>query len=92
MGRCVVYRDREFGGDYYEFTAGNSNLKNKSRGIGNFDDWNDEISSFKIIEGNWEFFEHVDYKGVSVTLGPGNYGWVGDIGLPNDTISSLRLV
>ena len=36
-----------------------------------------------------KFYEHCGYKGAIWELGVGNYNWVGDVGIPNDSISSV---
>lgn len=36
------------------------------------------------------FYEHCDYQGQSWTLGPGEYPFVGNFGIANDSISSIR--
>lgn len=54
--------------------------------------WNDETSSIIVIGGTWEFFEHINYQGRSVILGPGRYPYVGDINFPNDALSSVKRV
>jgi hypothetical protein len=49
------------------------------------------VSSFVILSGTWQFFRHANFvEKVGGDLGPGQYAWVGDFGLPNDHISSLR--
>jgi hypothetical protein len=66
--------------------------------------FNDITSSFVILEGNWEFFEDINFAnqmgnfagGHSGTLGPGVYNWIEDAnalgGDTNDKLSSLRPV
>jgi hypothetical protein len=54
------------------------------------DGWGDKISSFQIITGRWEFCQHVNYKGWRTICGPGNYRWVKEVGISNDSISSIR--
>jgi len=56
------------------------------------DGWGDRISSIQVLSGTWQFCQHVNYGGWSVNLGPGNYPWVEDFGIPNDNISSLRRI
>ncbi len=58
------------------------------------DDFNDVLSSFIILGGIWQFFENANYDsqtGPAAGLGPGFYSWVGNVGMSNDTVSSLRL-
>ena len=54
------------------------------------DNWGDKISSFQIISGRWEFCQHVNYGGWRRVFEPGNYRWVQDIGISNDSLSSIR--
>lgn len=58
--------------------------------VGN--DWNDKTSSIYISSGTWRFYEHAGYQGNYTDLGPGAYSWVEDIGIPNDSISSFKVV
>ncbi|MEH2331075.1 beta/gamma crystallin-related protein [Nostoc sp.] len=53
---------------------------------------NDRVSSIRINSGIYEFWTDADFKGNSVTLGPGSYSFVPNVGLPNDTLSSFRQV
>ncbi len=52
--------------------------------------WGDRVSSLMILNGHWTFYVHSQYRGQSVTLGPGNYRRVTDVGFPNDALSSLK--
>lgn len=61
-----------------------------SHNIGEF--WNDQISSIKIMGGRWLFFEHENYQGNSWELKMGEYPNVVDVGIPNDRISSFRVI
>jgi hypothetical protein len=53
------------------------------------DSFNDEVSSIVVLEGQWQFFRHVNFVDFLGHLGPGVYPWVEDVGIPNDQISSL---
>ncbi len=53
-------------------------------------DWNDKISSVVVYSGYVEFFADRDYGGASKMLGPGQYAFVGDVGIGSDTISSWK--
>jgi len=59
--------------------------------IGSF--WNDKITSVKVIEGTWEVFSDINYRGRSVVLKPGNYPniSINPGGIDNDSISSVRI-
>jgi hypothetical protein len=58
--------------------------------------WNDMVTSFVILEGNWEFFFDVDFNnqmgGAGTKLGPGVYTWIEAALGPgtNDRMTSLR--
>ncbi len=56
------------------------------------DYWNDKISSIIVVNGVWEFYEHINFGGKVWTLGEGYYRWVVDAGIPNDIISSFKPV
>lgn len=56
------------------------------------DGWGDNCSSIQILSGRWEFCQHINYGGMRVILGPGNYRWVEDVGISNDSLSSVRRV
>lgn len=56
------------------------------------DHWNDEISSIIVYSGTWRFFADADFAGQSWDLGPGQYAFVGDHGIANDTISSWKRI
>jgi Beta/Gamma crystallin len=57
--------------------------------------FNDKVSSFVIVSGQWKFFQNLNYDvqmGYTTTLGPGVYNYVGTFGIGNDQISSLCAV
>lgn len=54
--------------------------------------FNDETSSIRIRSGIWNFFKHTGRRGYLTTLSRGDYFWVENVGIPNDSISSLRNV
>jgi hypothetical protein len=51
--------------------------------------FNDRASSLVIEKGAWVFCTGEDFTGKCVTLEPGKYGSLGDMGL-DDTITSVR--
>lgn len=55
---------------------------------------NDRFTSAKVIRGTWEVFSDSNYRGVSVTLKPGDYPnlSLSPGGIRNDSISSARIV
>jgi hypothetical protein len=56
------------------------------------DGWGDRLSSLQILSGRWRFFQHNNFRGWSVVLGPGLYPVSTDVGIGNDSISSVRRV
>ncbi|BAZ16909.1 hypothetical protein NIES4071_87870 [Calothrix sp. NIES-4071] len=58
------------------------------------DFWNDIITSVKVISGTWQVWEHPDFHGRTIILGPGEYPNLAITrgGIYNDTISSVRIL
>ncbi|MEH2256163.1 beta/gamma crystallin-related protein [Nostoc sp.] len=81
-GSASIYRDINYKGGGIKYYNGDSNLVDNN--------FNDETSSI-IITGNerWKFYRDINFTGPSVTLGPGRYSFVPNVGIPNDWISSL---
>lgn len=79
-GPVELYEHVDYGGRSIS-SSGEANLSRRS--------FNDTASSIVIRSGRWEFCVDADYRGRCITLGPGNYGNLVDMGL-NDQISSLR--
>lgn len=84
MAAVVLYNDINFGGDSLGSDGDIFDLSATN--------YNDQASSIVIHEGTWTFCTDADMQGTCQVLGPGNYGWVEDVGIPNDTISSLKRV
>lgn len=54
--------------------------------------WNDKISSIVVVSGVWRFYEHWHFEGRYWDIGPGYYYRVEEGGIPNDVISSFRII
>jgi hypothetical protein len=79
MSRVILYRDYNFQGPTKEVTSA-TDLR----------DFNDQTSSIVVLEGNWQFFLNYGFDNLLATLIPGVYPSVDAVGIPNDTLSSLR--
>ena len=84
----VLYKDAQFLGDHTHFFESMSYVG---------DDFNDQTSSFVILEGQWTFFFDANWQtpmAVGRILGPGRYAFIEDescLGAgTNDQLSSLR--
>lgn len=90
MVTIKLFKDRNFGGPSRVLHAAEASLYNL--------DFNDEVSSIIVIEGEWELYRDVNYEGpqwgpVTPTGGPQGNGlypdstdWKAD----NDNLSSLK--
>lgn len=83
LPECQIFEHRHWQGRSYRT---NLNVP----WVGNW--WNDKISGIIIASGTWRFFEHIDYGGASWDLGIGYYEFISDHGIPNDVISSFKVI
>jgi Beta/Gamma crystallin len=86
-GVAYLYQDAGFQGRRLQFFNGETDLRKWA--------FNDKTSSL-IISGNerWRFYRDINFQGPSVTLGRGTYSLarLNQLGIPNDSISSLRRI
>lgn len=95
MAICKLYWDENFDEDRdpVELRVSITDFRNLKLGDIDGGNWNDEVSSIRILEGSWVFYEHINFTGrQSPVLGPGNYPNMASIGLEDNTISSCRSV
>lgn len=78
-----VFRHANFDDKLGEFDLGSSKLSSNS---------NNQISSMIIHRGTWRFYDGYYYTFRLGELGPGRYSFVGNVGVRNDAISSIRRV
>ncbi|MDF5723549.1 MAG: beta/gamma crystallin family protein [Rhizonema sp. PD37] len=82
MSAVIIFNDNNFSGDslavdgdIFDFSATR---------------FNDQGSSIIINQGTWEFCTDANFQGQCKILGQGQYPSVQDVGIPNDSISSVR--
>jgi hypothetical protein len=98
MAELILYVDINFGGLHthlFESTTDFTQLALGGAGTGIDGNWNDIVSSFVIVSGVWQFFRDINWQtlqGDPRGLGPGQYSWVENFGIDNDSLSSVRLV
>jgi hypothetical protein len=82
----IVFSERQLQGRHWHIFGDIPNIGGVSF------TWDDNISSFVVLAGRWQFFRDRNFEGpVGTTMGPGIYQTMADSGLPNDAISSIRL-
>lgn len=84
MAELIVYIDTAFGGDHMHLTTTSRDFTQLALGgvgSGEGGNWNDKVSSFKVISGRWRFFRDinlqspfVDANGNEITLAPTSPG------------------
>ncbi len=82
----IIFEHRNFRGHHRHIFGHEANLHD-----GEDSTLGDRMSSFVVISGTWQFFRHSNFnEQVGGSFSPGQYEWVGDFGIPNDAVSSLR--
>ena len=88
LGEVILFRHANFGGPHKHVINAEDNLN-----ADDDDDFNDQVSSFVILQGNWKFYRNAGFNDDYPTvLGPGLYPWVEEFKIRNDDMSSLQVV
>ena len=88
MSEIVLFEHANFRGQHKHLYGSENNLAAQED---NF--FNDKVSSFVIVSGTWQFFRDINFTGpASNVLGPGRFSFVESVGIPNDSVSSVRRV
>jgi hypothetical protein len=90
MAHIILFEHAGFHGRHKHVFRAEPNLN-----AGDDSAFNDLVSSFVILDGNWEFFINAGFVGqLGHALGPGQYDWIEATLGPgtNDVMSSLRPV
>ena len=80
--QCTLYEHVNYQGSTRTFDQATSNLVGHG--------FNDKTSSAKVRGRPWIFYQHIDHKGNSQILQPGDYPNPASWGGANDDLSSLR--
>lgn len=81
--------------EHINFRGGHKHLYGSESNLASSDDnfFNDKTSSFVIKSGSWQFYRDINFTGpASNVFGPGRYNWAENVGIPNDSISSVRRI
>jgi hypothetical protein len=82
MAKITLYQDNNFSGRSLDISYPESNLINEG--------FNDLASSCRVASGFWILYKDINFSGSYSILGPGDYADAAGMGLPNDSLSSLR--
>lgn len=88
MAHLIIFEHKDFRGAHRHLFKSERDLKASDD---NF--FNDKISSFVILEGHWQFHEQKNGEPTNFpVLGQGYYPSVQQIGITNDSVSSITLI
>jgi len=82
MASITIYEDSNFSGRSLEITYPVSDLNNEG--------FNDKASSCKVESGTWILYRNSNFGSDCSILEPGDYADAEAMGIPNDSLSSLR--
>jgi Beta/Gamma crystallin len=92
MADLMCWDDVGYRGQLFETSGDIIDLTSWKHSISG--NWNDEICSFKVIAGQWRFFEHVSFGGLGTQIfkAGDQVRSCPDAGFPNNWISSIQRV
>lgn len=80
----ILYSSPNFKGKELRVTGNVANLSDYRM--------NDEVSSLRVISGEWGIYEHKDFKGKAVRVPPGDYPNMESVLFENNEMSSVGLL
>jgi hypothetical protein len=83
----IIFRDSQYRGPAIRLNAATGDGGHVTKYH-----FNDLTSSIKVIRGTWQIYEHSNFTGRTKTLRPGDYYTPQTLGIPNDSLSSIRRV
>jgi hypothetical protein len=96
MAELIIYVDENYGGLHtHTFQSVEDFTQLSLGGVGTniSGNWNDLMSSFVVVSGQWTFFRDINFQSQQGgVFGNGAYPFVEFNGIDNDTVSSVRLV
>ena len=88
MPHVILFEHANFHGAHKHVFGPESNLNASDD---NF--FNDKVSSIAVLDGTWVYYRDAAFRGqYAQILGPGLYGWVENVDIKNDDMSSLQPV
>ena len=88
MAEIIIFEDHNFRGSHRHLYQSEPNLDHSDD-----NSLNDRVSSFVVTSGRWQFFRDDNYKGIpSPIFGVGLYANVEMAGIPNDSVTAVKLI
>lgn len=82
--KVILYSSPDFKGKELHIVGSVANLSDY--------DMNDEVSSLRVLGGDWAIYEDKDFKGKAIRLPPGDYRNMGEALFDNNELSSVGLL
>jgi Beta/Gamma crystallin len=91
-GQVVLFEHANFHGRQKFIFHSNDILNQTDLNAGDDNSFDRATSSLVVISGQWQFFDENGGLLGPVTLLPGAYPFVGNVGIPNDAIRFVRWI